>query len=98
MQNSLERIVPDLMTDNEITGQETLLLHLERYHYAGKHLVPGTVADIASGVGYGSHLLATKYSKNISRIVAVDIDVGCIEFARSNYNHPKIDFVVEDAT
>lgn len=97
LSNSLERLVPDLITANETTGNETLLLHLERYRYAGNHLVPGTVADIACGVGYGSHLLVTKYGETITGITAVDIDATSIEYARSKYQHAKIDFTVGNA-
>jgi len=43
------------MNEDETTGKETLLLHLERYQYAANYVVPGTIADIACGVGYGSH-------------------------------------------
>jgi 2-polyprenyl-3-methyl-5-hydroxy-6-metoxy-1,4-benzoquinol methylase len=95
--NSLERVIPEMMSDNETTGKQTLLLHLERYQYAGTYLIPGTVADIACGVGYGSHLLATKYGENLSRIIAVDIDSDSISYARLNYNHSKIDFIVGEA-
>jgi 2-polyprenyl-3-methyl-5-hydroxy-6-metoxy-1,4-benzoquinol methylase len=96
-QNSLERIVPDVMATNEVMGNETLLLHLERYHYAGRHLIPGRVADIACGVGYGSYLLAMEYSQHVSEIMAVDIDISSIEYARSHYEHALIDFIVSDA-
>jgi 2-polyprenyl-3-methyl-5-hydroxy-6-metoxy-1,4-benzoquinol methylase len=95
---SMERIYPDSMEANgEITGDETLRLHLERYRYAGRHLVPGSVADIACGSGYGSHLLATEYSKYIRQIIAGDIDQDTISFARTRYAHPLIEFIVTDA-
>ncbi|MGZ3924122.1 MAG: class I SAM-dependent methyltransferase [Flavisolibacter sp.] len=97
LQNTFERIVPDQMLHNEVTGRETLFLHLERYHYAAKYLVPGTVADIACGVGYGSYLLITEYGEYISKIISVDIDSVSIEYARKKYPHSKIEFVVSDA-
>jgi 2-polyprenyl-3-methyl-5-hydroxy-6-metoxy-1,4-benzoquinol methylase len=96
--NSLERVVPDLMASNEATGDETLQLHLERYRYAGNHLVPGTVADMACGVGYGSYLLATTCTDTITSIVAGDIDSESIEYARVYYKHANIAFKVVDAT
>jgi 2-polyprenyl-3-methyl-5-hydroxy-6-metoxy-1,4-benzoquinol methylase len=98
LQNNLERIVPDVMASNEVTGNQTLLLHLERYHYAGRHLLPGRVADIACGVGYGSYLLATEYAQGVSGIMAVDIDTASIDYARRHYAHPLIDFIVSDAS
>jgi 2-polyprenyl-3-methyl-5-hydroxy-6-metoxy-1,4-benzoquinol methylase len=95
--NSLERVVPDLMAQNETTGDKTLLLHLERYQYAGNHLVTGSVADVACGVGYGSYMLATQFTEKISHILAADIDEASIEYARQHYQHAKIDFAVADA-
>src|SRR5215216_1732689 len=97
MQNSLERINPDEAVSNETTGDETLALHLGRYHYAGKNIVPGLVADIACGVGYGSKLLAEHYAANISKIIAVDSDVPAIEFAQKRFNHPLVEFIAADA-
>lgn len=94
---SLERINPALEADHGATGDQTLYLHLERYHYAGKHLVPGTVADIACGVGYGSFLLATEYGEKIENIIALDNDQESIDFARSKYKHSKIRFETGDA-
>ncbi|MFL5748575.1 MAG: class I SAM-dependent methyltransferase [Niastella sp.] len=95
--SSLERVIPALMNEDETTGKKTLLLHLERYQYALNYLVPGTVADIACGVGYGSHLLAASCPESISRIIAVDIDQTSIDYARLNYSNPKIEFMVADA-
>jgi hypothetical protein len=51
---SLERIVPDDLHADETTGGETLRLHWERYQFAKEHLVPGSVLDMACGVGYGT--------------------------------------------
>lgn len=94
---SMERIYPDMLADDETTGSETLELHLERYHFAGKHLIPGNTADVACGVGYGSHLLATQYHAGIEGIFAADIDERAIGFARQRYPHPLIRFIQADA-
>lgn len=96
MDNSLERIIPEL-TGTGKADQQTLQLHLERYHYAGKHLVPGTIADIACGTGYGSFLLATHYHQHLSKIYAVDNEPFCIEYATTHYAHPLISFINSDA-
>jgi 2-polyprenyl-3-methyl-5-hydroxy-6-metoxy-1,4-benzoquinol methylase len=93
MDNSLERIIPDLIDKNDPAEEIVLQLHLDRYHYAGRSIVPGTVADIACGVGYGTHLIATQYGSEIDSMYGVDIDVNSIEFAISHYNHPLITFV-----
>lgn len=94
--DSLERINPDTLELNEATGDQSLQLHLQRYHYAGKHLVPGPVADVACGVGYGSYLLATHYTKNTS-ITAIDNDADAIAIAHEKYSHPAIHFLHTDA-
>lgn len=95
--SSLERINPYQLQADEVTGNQSYAMHLARYEYAGKYLVPGTVADIACGVGYGSHLLATGYGEPITHIVSVDLEEDAIEFARMHYTHDKIHFMVADA-
>jgi len=97
MKSSIERIYPDNIAENEILGRETLQLHLARYHFAGKHLVKGMVADIACGAGYGSALLVSDYGERIENITAVDIDEDAIAYARLKYAHPKIFFRESDA-
>ncbi|WP_275830598.1 class I SAM-dependent methyltransferase [Paraflavitalea sp. CAU 1676] len=93
----MERIKPESLLADEVTGRETLHLHLERYHFAGKHLLPGLVADVACGVGYGSYLLATEYGKGDCSIIAGDIDDASIRYAQEAYSHPSIRFVQADA-
>jgi len=91
----MERIIPDKLNDR--FGLASLRLHYERYHFAGKNIVPGRVLDIACGTGYGSYLLASEYQNFISEIVAVDISRESIAYAHQRYAHPKIKFVVQDA-
>ena len=93
MQNNLERINPDLVVENEVLGQKTLELHLERYRFAAKHLSNGVVADIACGVGYGSFLLVEECGDLISHIYAIDNDSESISFASGRYAHRKISFI-----
>lgn len=97
MQRSLERINPDTLAAGESTGYETLQLHLDRYQYAARFLKKGACADIACGTGYGSFLLATQYAHLVDRIMAVDIDAPSIEWARSRYSHPSIEYIQSDA-
>jgi len=93
--STMERIIPDELNDS--FGLASLQLHLERYRFAGKHISPGRVLDIACGTGYGSYLLATEYQNSISEIVAVDISIESIAYAHQRYAHPKIKFIVHDA-
>lgn len=97
MQSSLERINPDTLAAGESTGYETLQLHLDRYHYAARFMKKGTCADIACGTGYGSFILVTQYAHLVDKIIAVDIDLPSIEWARSRYSHPSIEYIQSDA-
>lgn len=94
----LERLYPDEREKVEpIAGNDTYQLHLERYHYAGKHLAPGQIGDIACGAGYGSYLLATEYGSSIEKLTAVDINEEAIAHAKKNYAHPRINYQLSDA-
>ena len=94
--SSLERIYPAGGSRETISGNETLQLHLQRYHFAGRHLLPGIIADVACGAGYGSFLLATEYGKDIDRIIAIDNSPTAIDYCKSFYLHNKIDYELKD--
>ena len=94
--SSLERIYPAEGSSETISGSETLQLHLQRYHFAGRNLLPGIVADVACGAGYGSYLLATEYGKNIDRIIAIDNSPTAIDYCKSFYLHNKIYYELKD--
>ena len=92
---TLERIVPDDVHAGEATGEETLRLHLERYQFARQNLVPGSVLDIACGVGYGTALLAENPA--VTAAVGADIDEGTVRYATSRYATSKVSYVNSDA-
>ena len=94
--DTLERIVPDALMDQEVDGQ-TLALHLERYRFAATHLMPGSVLDIACGVGYGAHELMRAKEQDIVSLTGVDLSSSAIAYAEQRYGHPKVSFVREDA-
>ncbi|MGZ5190155.1 MAG: class I SAM-dependent methyltransferase [Flavisolibacter sp.] len=98
MDKSLERIIPDSSLTNDSFEARTLALHLERYHYAGRFIQPGKLADIACGVGYGSFLIATKYGDKATEIIAVDIDEVSIAYAEKHYHHPQVSYLIADVT
>ena len=94
--SSLERIYPADGSPEVIAGNETLQLHLQRYHFAGKWLLPGTVADLACGSGYGSYLLATEYANELNQIVAIDNSTVAIDYCKKFYSHTKIVYELKD--
>jgi 2-polyprenyl-3-methyl-5-hydroxy-6-metoxy-1,4-benzoquinol methylase len=93
--SSLERIVPDRTADHGATGVETLQLHLQRYQFASRALVPGTVLDIACGVGYGTRMLAQ--APETVAALGVDIDEASIRYAQSRYANSATKFACADA-
>jgi len=92
---SLERILPDELSTNEATGSETLRLHLERYQFAKQNLVPGTLLDLACGVGYGTALMSE--DPGITRAVGVDISAAAVEYATRRYHCERVSYVCSEA-
>ena len=82
--DTLERLVPDQLRDHEMTGRETLRIHLERYEFAARHARPGRLLDMACGVGYGTRLLAEE-AAGIELALGVDISRDAIEYASGRY-------------
>ncbi|WP_199614134.1 class I SAM-dependent methyltransferase [Paenibacillus alkalitolerans] len=87
-----ERIIPKLMKP----ANGMLLEHLARYYFATPY-VNGRVLDIACGTGYGSHMVAKERKREVTEIVAVDIDEETIQYANREYNHQKVTYVQGDA-
>jgi ubiquinone/menaquinone biosynthesis C-methylase UbiE len=96
-EKSMERIIPDLLTEGDVTGTETLRLHLERYEFAVKNIKGLRILDIACGVGYGSYLLKKKSTIPETQIIGVDNDAFAINYARVNYSLPGVTFIQSDA-
>lgn len=92
---SLERITPDSVSDGDVTGGETLKLHLERYEFAALHAVGARILDIACGVGYGTYMLASAHPN--AEVTGVDLSTEAIKYANRRYRLPNIRFVVADA-
>lgn len=92
--NSLERIVPELLEAGEATGAETLELHLDRYRFADRLLPDGLILDLACGVGYGSALLVAKHGGR--QVIGADLSGPALRYARANYRRPGIQFIRGD--
>ena len=94
--DSLERLVPDELRARDVTGGDSLELHMERYAFAAEQAGPGRLLDIACGVGYGTHLLAERVA-SASEVVGVDLSAKAIEYARERYANSRIRYVECDA-
>lgn len=88
--DTMERIVPDFIDPQDKAGQLSLQLHIERYQFACRHLLPGTVLDIACGTGYGTRLLA-EWSDDVC--TGVDISEEAVEYAKKRYADKEMIFV-----
>jgi ubiquinone/menaquinone biosynthesis C-methylase UbiE len=64
--------------------------HLHRYAIAMSLIKGKTVLDIASGEGYGSHLMSFESLK----VYGVDIDMVSIESAKIKYSRDNLEFLV----
>jgi 2-polyprenyl-3-methyl-5-hydroxy-6-metoxy-1,4-benzoquinol methylase len=94
--NSLERLIPDRIGNDDATGSETLALHLQRYEFAAAHSRPGRVLDIACGAGYGAHLVASRLRGQVA-VTGVDLSEASIAYARDRYGAAGVSFHVADA-
>ena len=63
--------------------------HLHRYAWASERVLGKSVADLASGEGYGAALLAS----HAASVVAVEIDGPSIAHAAGKYRIPNLRFV-----
>lgn len=80
-----ERFMPEF--DGSIVAE-----HLHRYLLARQHVAGLEVLDIASGEGYGSHLLA----QSAARVVGVDIDRETVAHAQAAYQCDNLEYRIGD--
>ena len=94
--NSLERLVPEDLDEDEATGGETYRLHLERYAFAAENARPGRLLDIACGVGYGTQHLAES-APGVTAALGVDVSPEAVDYARAKYSGDRVRFEAGDA-
>ena len=74
---------------------ETLHLHLQRYHFAGYPL-PDIIADVICGASLGSYLLAKEYGRHIEQIIAIDIIAKLIDYCKKICSQSKNTYELKD--
>jgi 2-polyprenyl-3-methyl-5-hydroxy-6-metoxy-1,4-benzoquinol methylase len=94
LRNDLERLVPDLVS-NDPAERDILGIHLARYAFAAQYVAGRTVLDAACGVGYGSAMLQ---ESGAASVLGVDLSTDAIAYARERYAGPRLAFEAADAT
>jgi SAM-dependent methyltransferase len=94
--DSLERLVPDELAPEDVTGRATLDLHVARYAFVAGWLPAGRVLDIACGVGYGSWILASECGSPVE-VLGVDVSADAVDYARKHYGSERVSFRETDA-
>jgi ubiquinone/menaquinone biosynthesis C-methylase UbiE len=64
--------------------------HTQRYQFAEIYLKPGCVLDIASGTGYGTHMIAQHAG---TFVVGVDLDQPSLLRALKDYSYHGVSFL-----
>jgi len=65
-------------------------IHIARYQFAARFVHGKAVLDIATGIGYGAHLLAA--AGKARDVTGVDISEEALSTARERYQHPALSF------
>ena len=73
---------------------EMIYEHWHRYLIVRNYVVGKRVLDVASGEGYGSHLLA----KSAASVVGADISANAVAHANSRYANKNLRYVAADCT
>jgi 2-polyprenyl-3-methyl-5-hydroxy-6-metoxy-1,4-benzoquinol methylase len=94
--STLERLVPAELDGRDVTGRQTLELHLERYRFAARCARPGRLLDLACGVGYGTRLVADE-AAGVERALGVDLAPEAVTYARDHYAREGVEFAASDA-
>ncbi len=81
-----ERVVPGK------TPESVYVEHVARYNFALAYGKGKTVLDVACGTGYGTAILASAAGS----VVGIDLDRETIAYARENYPHPKVTYLLGD--
>ncbi len=89
--STLERLVPSELDGRDVTGRQTLELHLERYRFAARCARPGRLLDLACGVGYGTRLVADD-AAGVESALGVDLSPEAVAYARDHYGREGVEY------
>ena len=99
MQDTVQRDQPDGVPPLELTGERTLpdvpaenywfRRHLVVYEWIARRIGGLSVVDMASGEGYGSHVLA----RHARQVTGVEANPDAFEHAQLKYTRPGVRFV-----
>jgi len=90
----IEKIKPQNYATHSFSSQYGYLCYIALYQFAVAFCVGKKVLDAASGLGFGSYLLAHK----AQHVTGVEIEKDVIEYAKKNYKKENLDFILADAT
>lgn len=91
--NTIERIYISKTEFEKVENEIRFHEHLRRYA-AIRRFCYGKVLDFASGCGYGSYLIAA--NPEVSFVTGIDIDEEAVSWAKREFPHPKLKFIVDD--
>lgn len=94
--DTLERIVPLDVPEEDLAGKASLALHYERYRFAAEQANPGTLLDLACGVGYGTRLISQE-RPDIEALLGVDLSDEAVEYATREYAGGRVLYEQGDA-
>jgi 2-polyprenyl-3-methyl-5-hydroxy-6-metoxy-1,4-benzoquinol methylase len=90
IEETVERVIPGTPSW-DYYGQE----HFQRYDYFSSYYKGKSVLDAACGTGYGTrHMLDSGASKGCG----VDISGEALDFARTNYRDPNLEYLLFDCS
>ena len=91
LEHTGERVIPG------VSPKRVFNDHYARYQFVTEHvsIFGESVLDVACGTGYGSMHLA---NQGAAEVIGVDLSWQAIEYAKMHYSHPKLRFVIGDAT
>lgn len=88
LEDNGERMIPELHRPSLLYAE-----HLTRYLVAQEVVRGKRVLDIASGSGYGSHLLA----ETAASVVGVDVSEEAVRYATATFQRPNLEYRHGDA-